>query len=265
MRRFVPVPYDALGLCGNDRERLCVLRLYREAHGFKWKPMRLAVREFASWSDLRLADAVELLRSLEEAGLLRRDESARRGASTIEVFDPAAASGTQTGRSLERRSEHYDEPPDEPDERSAERRSERRSEHLTRGEEDTPAVEPNPNRTRTNDPTPQPPASKAVGIQFDEDQVTALTPAVQALGGHDIERLARGETDPAYRQRALAVLQHQRKANQYVGSLRKRSVGPSLVEAARRVIADREAIEAPVEVEAAEARAGPDPPHVAIA
>lgn len=94
-------------------------------------------------------------------------------------------------------------------------------------------------RSPTQVTIPLPPASPAGGSPgFDEDQVVELAKAVHDLEAPEIAQLARGDLEANHRVNALRVLQERRKKGLYVGSTRKRTVGASLVEAARRVHAD---------------------------
>lgn len=115
-----------------------------------------------------------------------------------------------------------------------------------------------------SEPIPQPPASTAGGLtEFDEDQVTALTPvvhAVQARSGAELAQIARGDVESRHVVGAVHALAELRKRKTYVGSTRKRTVKASLVEAARRVVADEELL-AELQREAAHGR---DPPDVEV-
>lgn len=103
-RRFVPVPYDALACCSRMQERECVRVLYERAHGFRWQPFSLSVRSFAEPGGLGVGAALDLLRALEDAGLVSRTHNGSRvRADTITVHDPTADLAEHLA---EHRSEH---------------------------------------------------------------------------------------------------------------------------------------------------------------
>lgn len=83
-RRFIPVPYDALNCCRNEKEYAAVVVLYREAHTRAWQPWVVNVREVARWGGLAVGSAHALLGRLDDAALIGRRKDGRITWLTVE-------------------------------------------------------------------------------------------------------------------------------------------------------------------------------------
>lgn len=90
VRRFVPVPYDALDIAQSDAERLTILALYRRAHGARWRPMPLSRDVIAEWHGLTRHAVQRLLATMEAEMLIRWERAGKSGKSGIvEVLNPS--------------------------------------------------------------------------------------------------------------------------------------------------------------------------------